>query len=329
MPIKHLILSGGGVRGYATLGTLNYLIKKQIFDLKILRTFAGSSVGAILCLLMNCGYTPRQIYDIGLKLDLKSLFDPNIKNLLTHFGFDTGIKFVNKLKILLENKNIDPNISFLRLYNITKQKLIITATSLNRRTTKYFNYIETPHYKVIDVVRASMGIPVLFTTVRDNDEHLVDGGMLDNFPIHLFKHIPHQDIIAIKFRKTKEKQPDDRFESIDDLTDVVLANISCLLEEIEYLRSMLASKAYNNSSILIDTGKYHMLSLNLEDKDKKALFRMGRKAAKKYINAHNYILMKIEGLPDKPKKLIWNYIHSHNMQNVHIELLSKIVNIKS
>ena len=328
MPIKYLILSGGGVRGYAILGSLNYLVEKGIIKQNLLRTFAGSSVGAIICLLLNCGYTPQQIYDIGLDLDLKSMFNPDIKKVLTHFGFDTGTTFVNKLKTLLKQKHFDPNITFIRLYNITKQKLIVTATSLNRRTTKYFNYVETPNYKVIDVIRASMGIPILFTTVKDGDEHFVDGGMLDNFPVHLFKDVPFNEIIAIKFRKTKEKEPHQRFVPIVDFIDVVLSNVACLLEEIEYLRSLLAGKAYTQSTIFIDTHEYHMLSLEIDDKDKKALFGMGCEAAKVYTSATNYIKSKIDELPNKIRKIIWNYVHSHHTSCVCKELLDKFDNLK-
>lgn len=321
MPIKHLILSGGGVRGIATLGTLNYLIKKQIIQMGSIRTFAGSSVGAILSLLMNCGYTPKQLYDIILSLDLKELFDPDIKNLLTHFGFDTGLKFVHKLNELLVKKKIDPSITFIRLYNLTKQKLIVTATSLNEKTPKYFDYITTPHYKVVDVVRASMGVPILFTTVKNRDEHLVDGGMLDNFPLHLFNGVPAHSIIAIKFKKTKEMN-NQVPHIIDNLGEVVIASISCLLEEIEYLRSQLSGELYNKSCILIETTGYHMLSFDITRKDKRLLFRMGKQSAKKYINTPNYIKLKLSELPLKIQSNVWKYIHISKLKQIHSEMIS-------
>lgn len=330
MPIKHLVLSGGGVRGFATLGTLNYLVKKGVINLDLIRTFVGTSIGSIIALLLNCGYTPKQLYDIGLNTNLSELLDPDIKNLITHFGLDTGARFVNKLKKILIKKKIDPNITFIRLYNLTKQKLIVTATSLNRKQVKYFDYLSTPQYRVIDVIRASMSVPFLFTTVKSGNEHFVDGGMLDNFPLHLFTGIPAHEVLAIKFKKTKEFSDDSmKFSIINDLADAAIANISCLLEEIEYLRSLLSGELYNKSCIMIETGKYHMLSFNITKKDKRRMFRMGRKAAKKYTNTKVYIKLKVAELPIKIRLLIWKYVHSSDLSLVHKQLIQREIIKKS
>lgn len=322
MPIKHLVLSGGGVRGIATLGALNYLIEKNVLKMKYIRTITGSSIGGIISLLLNCKYTPNQIYEFMLSLDFKTMFDPNIKNLLTSLGFDTGILFVNKLKQFLMDQNIDPDITFIRLYNLTKQKLTITATSLNNKTTKYFNYISTPHFHVIDVVRASMGIPILFTTVKNGDEHLVDGGLLDNFPLHLFKGVPANSIIAIKFKNTKERlcKTNTTTPNINNIFDVIISSITCLVEEIEYLRSKSTGSLYNKSCIMIDTQDYHMLSVNITQDDKKKLYNIGKNAAQIYVNSTDYICNRISELPLNIQYKIWFFVHANYIKNVHIEI---------
>lgn len=330
--IKHLVVSGGGVRGYATLGALDYLDKHNIIDIPKIRTFAGSSIGAIICLLLVCKYSPRQIYDDAAKLDLTSMFEPDIQNLLVHFGFDTGVKFVAILRSLMEKNGFDPDITFLRLYNVTKQKLIITATSLNKRAVKYFDYIQTPNYKVIDVVRASMGIPILFTTVKDTNnisgehEHFVDGGLLDNFPLHLFAGVCNaNEILAIKFKKTKDRDPNQQFTQINSLDEVIIANITCLLEEIEHLRSLLSKDLYNKSTILIDTHEYHMLALSITDKDKRKLLKMGKQSAKNYVSSPTYVLLRLSQMNEYTKHLVWKYVHDSKLRLVHIELLDALL----
>jgi predicted acylesterase/phospholipase RssA len=331
MSVKHLVLSGGGVRAYATLGTLHYLEKNKNIDFDKIRTFAGSSAGAIIASLLVCGYRPKEILKVGLGIDFKEMFEPNIDNLITHCGFDTGAKFVHKLKELMTKKKIDSNITFKRLYNLTKKKLIITATSLNRRKTKYFDYINTPNHKISDVVRASMGIPILFTTVKQGKEHFVDGGLLDNFPLHLFKNTPPGEIIAIKFKKSNHpsliydvnsphQQIEETFKPINNIADVIFANISCLLEEIENLKAMLSGELFEKSSIIIDAGKYHVLSFNLTAKDRKNLFKIGAKAAKKWIENKKYIHLRLTQLPIKIQSIIWRYIHIDNLSEVHKEL---------
>ena len=330
--IKHLVISGGGVRGYATLGALDYLHRNNIINIPAIRTFAGSSIGAIISLLLVCKYTPKQIYDISSDLDLKQMFDPDIQNLLVHYGFDTGAKFVAILKQLMEQSGIEPDITFLRLYNITKQKLIVTATSLNKRSVKYFDYLQTPNYKVIDVVRASMGIPILFTTVKDTNnalgeqEHFVDGGMLDNFPLHLFSGSCNpNEILAIKFKKTKDRDHSDQFTHINSLEDVIVANISCLLEEIEHLRSLLSKDLYYKSTIMIDTHEFHMLALAISRKDKKRLFKMGKAAVKQYVATNTFLLLRLSQSPEIVQQLVWKYVHSARLGYVHAELCDTLL----
>jgi len=132
-------------------------------------------------------------------------------------------------------------------------------------------------------------------------------------------------VLAIKFRTTREYPEDSmKFSVIHDLADAAIASISCMLEEIEYLRSLLSGELYTKSCITIDTGKYHMLSFNISKKDKQKMFRMGRKAAKNYINTDEYIKMKINELPHTLQMIIWKYLHTSYLNNVHTQLTSKV-----
>lgn len=326
MGITHLVLSGGGVKGFATLGSLHYLVKKHILNLNKIRVFAGSSVGAIISLLLVCGYTPKELFKALYRVNMSQLLDLDIDKLFTHYGFDTGVKLVTLIKDLMKIKSIDPSITFIRLYNLTKQKLIVTATSLNKRTVKYFDYIKTPNYCVIDVIRASFGIPVMLTTVKDGEEHFVDGGLLDNFPIHLFPNVPSSSILAIKFVKTKDLPNEEQFVKINSIIDVIFANIGCLLEEIEHLRSMMNPDAYYNSSIFIDTQQFHTLNFDIDKKGKKVLFNIGKSAALAYINSDKYLIMMIkEQLNVTIQTKIWKYVHASKMTAVHNELRFKNV----
>lgn len=289
--ITHLVLSGGGINGFASLGALSYLEKHNQIKTSELRVVAGSSVGAIIGLLLVCNYMPNEIYQNIMKEDMTEYFQPSLDYLVDHLGFDTGVRFVNKIKSMLLLKKINPEITFLKLYNLTKRKLIITATCLNTQTVKYFDYIQTPNYKVVDVVRASFSVPILFTTVKgDNNNHYVDGGLLDNFPLHLFVNVPPSSIIAIKFTKSQDKT--NKRVELNHIGDVIMASISCVLDEIEYLRSMLYKEAYEKSCIMIDIENdsfINAFSFNISKWEKKHLYKMGKKAAKRYIKRKNQV----------------------------------------
>ena len=81
-----LVISGGGLKGFAALGSLKCLVDNEIIVFP--EIFAGTSAGAAICLLINIGYSPKDIYDLLEKIDYSDiikyldpeniLFDPCI-----------------------------------------------------------------------------------------------------------------------------------------------------------------------------------------------------------------------------------------------------------
>lgn len=351
--ITHLVLSGGGINGFASLGALDYLVKHKRMNMDNIRVIAGSSVGAIIALLLVCNYTPREIYNEILNEDMTTYFQPDLNNLIDHCGFDTGVRFVDKIKELLRGKNINPNVTFQQLYNLTKRKLIITATLLNERIVKYFDYVNYPNRRVVDAVRASFGVPILFTTVKAMNnsiqEHYVDGGLLDNFPLHLFRDVPASSIIGIKFTKhyneilnsqginsqgTSIKEINSKgikggTKELNHIGDVIIASISCVLHELEYLRSMLYKEAYEKSCIMIDIEDrevFDSLSFNMTKLKKKRLFKQGKQAARKYLKKIKLSKLNEQDETDETSIKLLNEEKSSNEQETAIneEIREKI-----
>jgi NTE family protein len=85
--------------------------------------------------------------------------------------------------------------------------LIITGTNITQHGTRYFSVYHTPDFPVIEAVQISMSLPGVFkpvfvkTDVRKGDEDqkdkyaglYIDGGMLNNYPIHAFDFIEQSD----------------------------------------------------------------------------------------------------------------------------------------
>ena len=66
-----LVISGGGLKGLAALGALSYLTENEIIVFP--EIYAGSSVGSVICFLMNIGYSSKDIYEILLEIDFTQL----------------------------------------------------------------------------------------------------------------------------------------------------------------------------------------------------------------------------------------------------------------
>ena len=55
------ILSGGGIKGLYTLGSLQYLYDNKMVDCNNINFFSGTSIGGIISFFIAIGYTPVEI----------------------------------------------------------------------------------------------------------------------------------------------------------------------------------------------------------------------------------------------------------------------------
>ena len=190
--IDTLIISGGGCKMITAIGALKVLEQKNI--LKNIYKYAGSSAGSIICVLLNINCTPDEIektvFAQGSYL-VKDSFYKLPFNLLSNYGLYNGSKMVKYIETLFVQKSFDPNITFTQLNEKTGKTLVLTGTSLNIMDTFYFNHHTMPDMKVIDALRISISIPIYFTSVQqklnDKSHIMVDGGLLNNFPMYYFK----------------------------------------------------------------------------------------------------------------------------------------------
>jgi len=160
------VLSGGGARGLAHLGVLKLLEETGIQPYAI----AGTSAGAIAGVLYASGKAPDEILE---------LFKQN--NL---FGWGNiawqkdGFFSMNVLRKLLKEA-----IGHDRFEGL-KTKLFIATTDLLKGSSVIFST-----GNLIEAVVASASVPVVFEPVKYDDMVLVDGGILNNFPVEPLKDI--------------------------------------------------------------------------------------------------------------------------------------------
>lgn len=159
-----LCLGGGGVRGIAHLGVLQALEELEIHVSAISGTSAGAIVG---CLYAN-GMGPKEILTEIESSAWYKLFKPSkIRYGLTAHGY--------LHKILL--KNI-PHNSFEGL----QKPLIVCVTDISQGD---FKMVDTGD--LIDVVKASSSIPIVFEPVKLKGNLFLDGGLLNNLPVEPLK----------------------------------------------------------------------------------------------------------------------------------------------
>lgn len=202
--IKSLVFEGAGVRGIAYCGAVQEMESKKMMD--SIERVGGTSSGAITALAISLGYSGKEIENIISKTNFKKFNDGGfffiggIIRLNNNFGWYKGKKFAKWLEKIIKEKTGNENITFAELHQKGFKDLYITGTSLNKQKAVVFSYETYPKMKIKDAVRISISIPLYFEPVYIDSagktfdhpkqtqafDMMVDGGVLENFPIHIF-----------------------------------------------------------------------------------------------------------------------------------------------
>ena len=94
------------------------------------------------------------------------------------------------------------SLTFAQLFELAQVDLVVTGTNLGTSTWSYFSRRHTPDFPVVDAVALSMTYPILFKPVwldgrktpPEYRGNWVDGGMLNNLPVHAFDPAPDRPL---------------------------------------------------------------------------------------------------------------------------------------
>ena len=271
MKIKCLVFSGGAIRGITYIGCLKALEEYEI--IKDVSIIAGSSSGAIFALLIILGYTSQQLESLTLELDFEKFKDITSDSVLSftiNYGIDTGDKLMRLIGILIKKKTENSNITLLELYELTKIKFIITGTCVNTHSTEYFSHESNPNMKVLDAIRITISIPLIYNAFHYNDKIYVDGGILDNYPIHLFnEHKKHT--LGFLINAQEHLKP-------DNLTNYIIALLMCISKRLDKYQMV----GFEKKTILLSIN-HNAINYSLTEEKKKKIINIGYKTTKKYI----------------------------------------------
>ena len=297
--IKNLVFEGAGIRGIAFCGAVQGMESKKMMD--AIERVGGTSSGAIVALTISLGYSGKEIENIISKTNFKKFNDGGfffiggINRLKKYFGWYKGKKFENWLEKMIKEKTGNENITFEELHQKGFKDLYITGTSLNKQKAVVFSYESYPKMKIKDAVRISTSIPLYFEPVfidssgktfyrpkqKQELDMMVDGGILENFPIHIFdKQQP--DLYTIGFRidhaSQIENDKGDRTLAempIDDLKQYFGAFYSIVIENLN--RQRLTSTDWQRT-VSISDGNVLPKVRKLSKEEVTILIENGRKA---------------------------------------------------
>lgn len=160
-----LTLSGGGFRGIAHLGIIQYLRELEIE----IGAISGASAGALAGAFIAEGYTPEEILGFTKKESFFSYSNVSPGN---------GGLFSTEIFAKIVQKYI-PHDSFEGL----KIPLFVSVSDLTNAESLIFN-----QGSLSFAIKASCCFPLVFHPVPyKNNSYLCDGGIMNNFPVEQIK----------------------------------------------------------------------------------------------------------------------------------------------
>jgi NTE family protein len=173
-----LALSGGAARGIAHIGVLRVLREEGI----PINVMAGTSAGAAIGAVYASGQDIDRMAAYALDADWKRmapLIDPSFPKT----GFIKGRKITSLLSGF-----VGGNIRFSDL----KIPFACVATDIDTGEE-----VVIKSGLVLEALRASISIPGIFTVVKREGRHLVDGGLTTPVPVNVVRQMGADFIIAV------------------------------------------------------------------------------------------------------------------------------------
>ena len=187
-----LVLSGGGAKGLAHIGVLKTL---DSLGVKV-DYVAGTSMGSIIGSLYASGYSGKQLDSIFRDIDFDKLISDKIpRSSKTFYEKSNAEKYAitlpfNDFKIQLPSAISKGQNVFNLLSRLTLH--VSDIDDFEKLPIPFFciaTNIETGEQVVLDsgslsqAISASGALPTLFQPITINGETLIDGGVVNNYPI--------------------------------------------------------------------------------------------------------------------------------------------------
>ncbi len=232
-PKVGLVLSGGGAKGLAHIGVLKVLEEVGM----PIDYVGGTSMGSIVAGLYAIGYSADDIEQLVLSEDWMYLLTDQIgrENLtvpekldydkyLLSLAFDgwklqipSGLGAGQNVSLLL-SRMAEPVADIDDFSELPRPFLCVAMDIVTgKEVVLQKGYLP-------DAIRASMAIPSVFTPVEYGDYYLVDGGLVNNFPVDHVKDMGADIIIGVNL-------------GLKEYTKEDLENLAAVLEQSLFLQA--------------------------------------------------------------------------------------------
>ncbi len=235
-PKVGLVLSGGGAKGFAHIGVLKILEEVGM----PIDYIGGTSMGSIVGGLYAAGYSADELEKIVTELDWDFLFTDEInrrelsiteKRDMDRYilSFPIGEKGIDIPEGIIRGQHIENKLTELCVpvydidnFNDLPIPFLCITTDIDNGKKVVIREGSLPR-----AMRASMSIPSVFVPLVIDDIRMVDGGIIDNFPVEEVIAMGADIIIGVDVGYQRKKDDEDRnlFSIMEDAMFIYSASV--------------------------------------------------------------------------------------------------------
>ena len=183
-----LVLASGGAKGFAHIGAITALEERGYR----ITSIAGTSMGALIGGMYATEYWD-EAKEWFYELDRQKIWS------LLDFTWSIN-SLVKGEKLIEEMKDVVPDV------DIEHLRIPFCAISTDLKTGEEVVFREGSLYNAI---RASISLPVIFSQVANDDQLLVDGGLVNGLPLNRVQRKPGDMLVAVNLDDYEWHDPED------------------------------------------------------------------------------------------------------------------------
>jgi len=239
MPIKNIVISGGGPSGLISYGAIKKLHQLEVWKQSELSAIYATSIGGLIGFLILLDLEWSIIDDYLIERPWVKAFE-QVKTDILEVIYNKGINGEQMAAIftkpLLTSKELPIDITLQHLYDKTNIELCLTAVdlnSINGITTELISYKTYPNMTLNCALACTSAVPMIFKPVFYNNKCFIDGGMTNNFPLSLCiadTKCKHSEILAFSNIQNNNVLKVRETSSIVEYGRIIMNKLHCEIE---------------------------------------------------------------------------------------------------
>ena len=278
---KNVVISGGAIKGIASLGALQYLVDNQFICLQDTLNYVGTSVGGIISYLLIIGYTPIEIF---VKICTSQIMDKFTCADLIQLTDGTGAfdwRFMNEFLEDLTMQKIGKVITMKDIPILFNKHLTLVTYNLTQHKTETITHESHPELPCLIALRMTSNIPIIFSRFFYYNCEYIDGGFINHIPIDYIQQKSLNSVVIStsilnQESKNEEAHQKESFKLHNYILELFLEN-----QYSKSTQNLLVAKDDPNMDVLqLDTNC--QITLHIENAKAMEMFSNGYNLTQSY-----------------------------------------------